>query len=155
VLELGVGENLTLACRERLARRGLLDRAREHEVARAQCDRLRVRAPSLDTRVLGLSGGNQQKVVLGKWLALGGRVLILDEPTRGVDVGARQEIHALVERLAADGLGVLVVSSELEELVALCDRVRVFREGQSVGELAGAEIAERAILDLAVGGAAA
>jgi ABC-type sugar transport system ATPase subunit len=102
--------------------------------------RLQVKAPGPDTAVGRLSGGNQQKVVIGKWLSRQPRVLILDEPTRGVDIGARAEIHRLIRRLAADGVAVIAISSEAEELPELCDRVLVMAEGRIVRELAGAEI---------------
>ena len=97
-----------------------------------------MRTPDLDALTAGLSGGNQQKLVLAKWLAARCRVLILDEPTRGVDVGAKAEIHALIGRLAAEGTGVLLISSELPELVALSTRILVLRDGRLVGELARA-----------------
>ena len=98
-----------------------------------------MRTPDLDALTAGLSGGNQQKLVLAKWLAARCRVLILDEPTRGVDVGAKAEIHALIGRLAAEGTGVLLISSELPELVALSTRILVLRDGRLVGELAREE----------------
>ena len=101
---------------------------------------LRVRAPNVDTPVGRLSGGNQQKVLIGKWLSRRPRVLILDEPTRGVDIGARAEIHRLIRNLAADGVAVIVISSEAEELPEVCDRVLVMAEGRVVKELAGAEM---------------
>ena len=97
-----------------------------------------MRTPDLDASTAGLSGGNQQKLVLAKWLAARCRVLILDEPTRGVDVGAKAEIHALIGELAAEGTGVLLISSELPELVALSTRILVLRDGRLVGELARA-----------------
>src|SRR6185436_6055096 len=92
-------------------------------------ERLRVRTPGLDAGVAGLSGGNQQKVVLAKWLAAKPQILILDEPTRGVDVGAKAEIHALIGQLAAAGTAILVISSELPEVLSLSDRIVVLREG--------------------------
>jgi ribose transport system ATP-binding protein len=155
VLELTVRENLSLARLERQARWGWIDRDGERELAREQARRLRIRTPSLDAQVRNLSGGNQQKVVLGKWLAMGGRVLILDEPTRGVDVGAKQEIYQLMSELASAGLAILMVSSEMEELIAMSDRVLVLHEGRLTGELSGGAITEKNVLQLAVGGAAA
>ena len=105
-------------------------------------------------QVVGLlSGGNQQKVVLGKWLARQPRVLILDEPTRGVDVGARSEIYALMDELAATGVAILMISSDLEEVLGMSDRVLVLHEGRLAGELPRAELSEEAVMHLATGGA--
>lgn len=151
VLEMAVSDNISLAGLERYSRFGLADRRREHSVATEQREQLGIRTPSLAARTTHLSGGNQQKVVLAKWLSMGGRVLILDEPTRGVDVGAKEEIYALMSKFASDGLGILMVSSEMEELVAMSDRVIVLHEGRITGELQGDAITEESVLDLAVG----
>jgi len=153
VLPLRVDHNLTLpglAAR----RRRLLRRAEERRIAAEQVTRLGIRAPSLATKTLSLSGGNQQKVVLGKWLALEPRVLILDEPTRGIDVGAKAEVYRLVAELADRGLLVLLVSSELEEVLGLSDRVAVMHEGRITGILGRGEATEEAVMKLAVGPAA-
>ena len=107
--------------------------------------------PSVDTLVGTLSGGNQQKVQVARWLASGARILLLVDPTRGIDVGTRQEINALWRTLAAEGHALLLVSSEAEELVDVCDRVVVLRNGRASGELAGAEIDEERLLRLAAG----
>jgi ABC-type sugar transport system ATPase subunit len=112
---------------------------------------LRIRTPSLEQAVLHLSGGNQQKVVLAKWLACGVDILILDEPTRGIDVGAKQEIYQLMNRLAAQGVGIVLISSELPEIVALSDRVLVMRAGRVAAELDRAEATQARILACAVG----
>jgi len=118
--------------------------------------RLRVRTPSPDALVAGLSGGNQQKIVLARWLAAHSKVLILDEPTRGVDVGAKAEIHALISDLAATGTAILLISSELPELLGLADRLIVLREGRQAGELTRAEADQERVLRLMAGlGAAA
>jgi ribose transport system ATP-binding protein len=98
-----------------------------------------------------LSGGNQQKVVLGKWLARTPRVLILDEPTRGVDVGSRSEIYALMDKLAADGVAIWMISSDLEEILGMSDRVLVLHEGRMSGELSRSELSEEAVMRLATG----
>ena len=124
----------------------------ERSLTREYFDRLRVRAPSIDAPLAGLSGGNQQKVVLARWLAAHSRVLILDEPTRGVDVGAKAEIQALIDETAEGGVGVLLISSELEELVEGSARVVVLRDGRSVAELRGAEITQAAVLRAMAGG---
>jgi ABC-type sugar transport system ATPase subunit len=105
----------------------------------------------MDFPVAGLSGGNQQKIVLARWLAAKCRILILDEPTRGVDVGAKAEIHALIDRLAAEGSAVLLISSEMPELLALSTRIVVLRSGRVVGELARAEATEETVAHLMTG----
>ena len=151
VLDMTVSDNISLAGLQRYARFGLADRRREHAVAVQQREQLGIRTRSLAARTTDLSGGNQQKVVLAKWLSMGGRVLILDEPTRGVDVGAKEEIYALMSRFARAGLGILMVSSEMEELVAMSDRAIVLHEGRLTGELQGEAITEENVLDLAVG----
>jgi ABC-type sugar transport system ATPase subunit len=144
-------ENVTLPTLRSLARAGWLRGGAERSLARDAFTRLRVRTPDLDAVTAGLSGGNQQKLVLAKWLAARCRVLILDEPTRGVDVGAKAEIHALIGRLAAEGTGVLLISSELPELVALSTRILVLRDGRLVGELARAEADPEALLRMMAG----
>ncbi|MCK6485762.1 MAG: sugar ABC transporter ATP-binding protein [Phycisphaerae bacterium] len=135
VLSLGGRENLSLAILRRLSRAGFVRRRRERALTREYFDRLAVRAPDIDAPTSGLSGGNQQKVALAKWLAAQCPVLIVDEPTRGVDVGAKAEIHALLDRLALEGAAILLISSELPELLALSTRLIVLREGRMVGEL--------------------
>ena len=108
-----------------------------------------IKAPGLGAEVATLSGGNQQKVVIGKWLELAPRVLLLDEPTRGVDVGAKAEIYGIIRRLADEGVAILMISSELPEIVGMSDRALVMRDGTVRGELAGAQITEEAIMALA------
>ena len=127
--------NTSLPILGRLSRFTFIHKRRERALARDYFDRLRVRAPSIDSVVAGLSGGNQQKIVLARWLAARSRVLILDEPTRGVDVGAKAEIHALVSDLAAQGSAILLISSELPEILALSGRILVLRAGRIVGEV--------------------
>jgi ribose transport system ATP-binding protein len=117
------------------------------------CERLNVRTPSLQQTVSLLSGGNQQKVVLAKWLCRTARLLILDEPTRGIDVGAKTEIYSLMDRLAGQGLAILMISSDLEEILGMSDRVLVMHQGTLGGELSRAEMSEEAIMHLATGGA--
>jgi ribose transport system ATP-binding protein len=143
---LSVRENISLAALPRLSRAGLVSRARQDELVRFFMDRLRIKASGPDQKVSDLSGGNQQKVLLARWLCLQPKVLLLDEPTRGIDVGAKAEVQALINELAEDGLGVLLISSELEELVEGSDRVVVLKDGRVVGELVGAEVSEDALL---------
>ena len=135
VLSMRALENVTLPTLRSIARAGWLRGGAERDLATDAFARLGVRTPDLGALTAGLSGGNQQKLVLAKWLAARCRVLILDEPTRGVDVGAKAEIHALIGRLAAEGAGILLISSELPELVALSARILVLRDGQLTGEL--------------------
>lgn len=151
VLLLGGRANTTLPILDRLARMTWVRRRAEEALVEDQFAKLRVRAPHIDFPVMGLSGGNQQKIVMARWLAARCRILILDEPTRGVDVGAKAEIHALIDRLAADGSAVLLISSEMPELLALSTRIVVLRNGRVVGELARAEASEAAVAHLMTG----
>lgn len=146
---LPIYENIALLLRSTLRRFGWVNSGREVEVARDFFRRLDVRAAGVSQNVGELSGGNQQKVLLAKWLATDPKALILDEPTRGVDIGAKEEIHRLVDRLANEGLGILLISSDLPEVLALSDRILVVREGRLVGELPGGSSAED-VLQLAV-----
>ncbi|MEJ7597528.1 MAG: sugar ABC transporter ATP-binding protein [Kofleriaceae bacterium] len=151
VLSLSVADNLALSSLGRLTRFGVVDDARVEQTALARLRDLTIRAPGLRAEVATLSGGNQQKIVIGKWLELAPRVLLLDEPTRGVDVGAKTEIYRLVEELTARGHAVLLASSDLPEVVRLADRVLVLREGQLAGTLAGDAITQLSIMKLAMG----
>jgi ribose transport system ATP-binding protein len=113
--------------------------------------KLNIRTPSQDQIVQYLSGGNQQKVVLGKWLNIRPRVLLLDEPTRGVDIGAKREIYTIMENLASQGVAILFVSSEMEEVLGMSDRTLVMHEGRITGELSHEELSEEAVMTLATG----
>jgi ABC-type sugar transport system ATPase subunit len=143
---LNVRENIGLALLDRLARWGVLRRADERHTAETLVEQLDIRTPGVETAVASLSGGNQQKVVLARWLARRPRLLILDEPTKGVDVGAKAEIHRLVEELARTGVAVLLISSELPELLALSDRVAVMREGSLVAVLDRSEATKETVM---------
>src|SRR5262245_30800845 len=151
VLGMTVRENATLPILERLSRLTWVRQGEERALARKQCESLSVKAPGLDAPVAGLSGGNQQKIVLAKWLAARCRVLMLDEPTRGVDVGAKAEIHGLIDELAAAGSGVLLISSELPEIIRLSTRVIVLREGRVAGELPRRALEQETLLRLMAG----
>jgi ABC-type sugar transport system ATPase subunit len=150
VLGMSVGDNTTMASLGRFVRGGLLDVRAMNRSAQQYVDRFRVRTPSLRQAVRNLSGGNQQKVVLAKQLATGPRVLLLDEPTRGVDIGAKQEVYALIREFAAEGMGVLVVSSEAWEVRMLSDRVLVMCEGRLTGEFTGEEADDERLLAAAL-----
>ncbi|MGE5099822.1 MAG: sugar ABC transporter ATP-binding protein [Deltaproteobacteria bacterium] len=143
--------NASLPTLRHLSRFTWIFRAKERREGRALFERLRIRASALDSVVAGLSGGNQQKVVLAKWLAAHPSILILDEPTRGVDVGAKAEIHALIAELARNGTAILVISSELPEVLTLSDRIIVLREGRMVGGLSRAEANQERLLRLMAG----
>ena len=151
VLGLTVRDNIALPVLRALSRLGVVRPAAERALAARFIRDLRIRATSAEQRVLHLSGGNQQKVVLAKWLAARVDVLFLDEPTRGIDVGAKQDIYALVDRLAAEGVGIVLISSELPELVGLADRVLVMRDGRVAGEFPRAEATQERLLACAVG----
>jgi ribose transport system ATP-binding protein len=148
--KMSVRENITLPNLSVFARFGLVNRRAESAAARQIAATLTVKTPSIEAPVATLSGGNQQKVVLGRWLALGPRALVFDEPTHGVDVGARAEIHRLIRRLADDGAAVVLISSDLDEIVAECDRVAVMHDGRVTGVLAHADCTPRSIMQLAV-----
>jgi ribose transport system ATP-binding protein len=155
ILEMAVADNLSLASISRDQRAGFLNFAEERRLAEEMTGRMRIKTPSSRQIVRFLSGGNQQKVVLGKWLAMKPKVLLLDEPTRGIDIGAKREIYALMEELARQGMAILFVSSDLEEVIGMSDRVLVMHEGRLSGELARAELGEEAIMRLATGQKAA
>jgi ribose transport system ATP-binding protein len=147
VLGMTVRENVSLASLRRIVRLGaLLDLGRERRLAVDLVDRLGVRTPSVEQEVANLSGGNQQKLVVAKWLATGPRILILDEPTRGIDVGAKAEVHALMSRLAGEGVSILMISSELPEILGMSDRILVMRQGRISGEFSREQASQEAIL---------
>ncbi|MEU4223030.1 sugar ABC transporter ATP-binding protein [Nonomuraea sp. NPDC026600] len=143
---LSVRENIALAALPALARAGVVSDAKIDRMVEIFMRRLRIKAASPNQLVSELSGGNQQKVLLARWLAVRPKVLLLDEPTRGIDVGAKAEVQALIDELAAEGLGVLLISSDLEELVEGADRILVLREGAVVGELTGDQVTEERIM---------
>jgi D-xylose transport system ATP-binding protein len=146
-------ENLTLSTLRRFTRGGLLDDDARAEASRGQVEALSIRTPSLAARAADLSGGNQQKVVLGKWLLARPRILLLDEPTRGVDVGGKAEIHEIMCRLAAQGAAIVLVSSDLPELLALSHRVLVLKQGRPVAHLTGPAATPEAVVAAATGSA--
>lgn len=154
VLEMAVRTNIGLAGLGRNKRKwGFLNRQREATDSAQMIKRLRIKTPNERQIVQFLSGGNQQKVVLGKWLAMQPAILLLDEPTRGIDVGAKQEIYSLMDELAAAGVAILFVSSELEEILGMSDRTIVMHEGRIAGELAKTDLSEESVMQLATGNA--
>ena len=151
VSEMSVAANASLGVLRELSRLGLVDRAAEERLAESFVSRLGIKAASVRARVATLSGGNQQKVALARGLATRPKVLVLDEPTQGIDVGAKAEVHRLVEELAAEGLAVLVISSDLEEVLAVSDRLLVMRAGRIAGELSRRDATPERVLGLALG----
>jgi ribose transport system ATP-binding protein len=152
VIEDTVAHNIGLSNLDRLSRLRLVSARRERLLSEEMCRRLGVRSAGLSQPVAVLSGGNQQKVVLGKWLARSPRVLIFDEPTRGIDVGAKAEIYALMDQLAGEGVAILMISSDLEEVLGISDRVLVMKEGRIAGELPRDRLSEEAVMRLATEG---
>ena len=151
VLGLAVRENISLASLPSLVRFGFVRLNEERERAEEFVKALRIRTPGLEQKVVNLSGGNQQKVVIAKWLSLQPRVLIVDEPTRGIDIGAKAEVHNLLNELARDGVAILMISSELPEILGMSDRVLVMREGRIAGEVPRSEATQERIMAMATG----
>jgi ABC-type sugar transport system ATPase subunit len=150
IVDMSIAANVSLPVLRRFAMRGtgLIHERVERRAVRERISRLNLSTPSVQRPLKFLSGGNQQKALVAKWEMSDSRVFMFDEPTAGVDVGAKQEIYSLIAQLGARGAGVILISSELEEVVGLCHRVLVMREGRNVGQLAGDAISEAAILQL-------
>ena len=148
VLDMTIAENVTLPGLRQVAKRWLIDGRGETKEAEAQRERLRIRAPSVTTTALKLSGGNQQKIVLSKWINADPEVLILDEPTRGIDVGAKSEIYGVIDRLAAEGKAVVLISSELPELLGMCDRIATMSAGRLTGVVSREEATQESLMRL-------
>lgn len=151
-LGMAVRQNITISALDKLSRAGFLNFGEAKRVAQEYVERLDIRTPNLQQRVRNLSGGNQQKVIIAKWLSLNPKVLILDEPTRGIDVGAKAEIHTLMSQLAKQGVGILMISSELPEIMGISDRILVMHEGQLVREFQRGEAGQDEIMLYAAGG---
>ena len=151
ILEMAVRENISLAALQKEQSRGFLNRKHEVQLSKDMINRLGIKTPGDQQQARLLSGGNQQKLVIAKWLALNPLVLLMDEPTRGIDVGAKGEIYSLMEELAESGVSILFVSSEMEEIVSISDRVIVMHEGHISGELMRGELSEEAVMQLATG----
>jgi ribose transport system ATP-binding protein len=147
ILNMAVRENTTLASMKAMRMRGVVSRRIEQRVTRQYIERLKIKTPSIEQHVMNLSGGNQQKVVIAKWLATSPKVLILDEPTRGIDVGAKKEIHVLMSELTAKGVAVVMVSSELPEILGMSDRIVVMHEGRIRGEFTRNEATQEKIME--------
>ncbi len=152
VLGMAIRENISLANLGALSKLGFISRGKEREVARGYVDDVLIKTPSVEQAVQNLSGGNQQKVVLAKWLFTKSKILIFDEPTRGIDVGAKTEIYQLMNRLAESGVAIIMISSELPEVLGMSDRILVMHEGEIAGELTREQATQEQIMQLATGG---
>jgi putative multiple sugar transport system ATP-binding protein len=142
-----IKNNITLANLDAIADGGVvINEPKEMTVTSEYRDKLNIKCSSIRQQVVNLSGGNQQKVVLSKWLFAGPEVLILDEPTRGIDVGAKYEIYTIINRLASEGKGIIVISSELPEILGVCDRIYVMRDGKIVGEVPASEASQELVM---------
>jgi ABC-type sugar transport system ATPase subunit len=150
MLELPVVQNMSLAALADFARAGFVDEGKERAAAQSFVDRFRIRTPGLSQQIKNLSGGNQQKVLLARWLMRGLKVIVVDEPTRGIDVGAKSEIFALIDRLAGEGLAVVMMTSEMPELLGLSDRIIVMAEGRLTATFARNEASQEMILNAAI-----
>ena len=150
-MDLGIDQNMALASIRRLSRFGLIRRSSERALAVTWAQRLQLKFGRLKNAAATLSGGNQQKVVLGKWLARSPSLLIIDEPTRGIDVGTKAEVHRILDGLVADGMAILMISSELPEVLGMADRVIVLHEGRMTAELTRAQADEDSVMRAAAG----
>lgn len=145
---MSVKRNTTLVNMKRVLRAGVISSSLEEKLSKEYADKLHVVTPSMETEVQYLSGGNQQKVVIAKWLFQNSEILFLDEPTRGIDVGAKVEIYRLINRMAKEGKTIIMISSEMPELLGMCDRIMVMHEGHKMGELNAAEATQEKIMAL-------
>lgn len=152
IMQMHIAENISLANLRDLLQGPFIKRKKEFEIARRYVDELRIKAPTVEEEVENLSGGNRQKVVLARWLYTKSKVLIFDEPTAGIDVGVKYEIYTLLNRLAEEGIGVMVISSELPELLGICDRIVVLCEGRITGIVTREEATQEKVMTLATGG---
>jgi rhamnose transport system ATP-binding protein len=151
-MPMSVTSNITLPSLSRyLSRFGVIKREKEKKTANEFKNRLQIKTPSLEQEVGKLSGGNQQKVMFSKWLNTQPKIIILDEPTRGIDVGAKAEVHAMIQELAENGLSIICISSDLPEVLAMSDRILIMREGRQMGILASREATQESVMSLAMG----
>jgi len=154
-LKLNVRINTTISGLKQLTRYGVIQFAKELALVKKMINDLSIKTPNAGFLVVNMSGGNQQKVVLARWLSVGTRIFLLDEPTRGIDVGSKSEIYQIMDKLTKQGVGIIMISSELPEVLGMSDRIMVMRQGRIVKELSRAEASEEAIMQYAVGSAGA
>ncbi|HUE98518.1 MAG TPA: ATP-binding cassette domain-containing protein, partial [Anaerolineales bacterium] len=141
-----IKDNITLTNLKAISDGGVINEPKEMTVTSEYRDKLNIKCSSIQQLALNLSGGNQQKVVLSKWLFAGPEILFLDEPTRGIDVGAKYEIYTIINRLASEGKGIILISSELPEILGICDRIYVMRDGKIVGEMPASEASQETVM---------
>ena len=151
LLDYSICYNTSLPILKRISNLGVINKIKERKIATKEWEDLRIKAPSIDTKASTLSGGNQQKIVLAKWLAADCKVIFMDEPTRGVDVGAKQEIYKLLAELAETGIAIVIVSSEMEELLGMSDRILILHEGVSAGEISKGEFSQEIVMQYSSG----
>lgn len=151
---LSISENISIANMKKVSRFGVIQRSKQRAIAEEYVKKIRIKTTGIDQKICNLSGGNQQKVILARWLSMKPDFIILDEPTRGIDVGAKREIEELIREIADQGISVLLISSEFEELIRNCDRVEVIRDGRNAGSLSSEEITENNIMNLIANGSA-
>ncbi len=151
LLDYSICYNISLPILKRISNLGVINKIKERKIATKEWEDLRIKAPSIDTKASTLSGGNQQKIVLAKWLAADCKVIFMDEPTRGVDVGAKQEIYKLLAELAEAGIAIVIVSSEMEELLGMSDRILILHEGVSAGEISKGEFSQEIVMQYSSG----
>lgn len=152
IMEMDIKQNTTLSSLNQITKNGVIDRSLELKKAEEMNKKVRTKAPGIEMKVAYLSGGNQQKVVLSKWLMNNPKILIMDEPTRGIDVGAKYEIYKIIDELASEGVGIILISSELPEVLGMSDRIMVMAEGKITGQLSREEATQEKIMTLATGG---
>ena len=146
-----INKNTTLVNLRHVIKNIFISKRKEAEVTKNYIERLKIKTPSLYQKVMNLSGGNQQKVVLAKWLFSNPKLIIFDEPTRGIDVGAKAEIYELINRMVLEGIGVVIISSELPEILGICDRILVMHNGSLAGEMNREDASQERILRYAAG----
>lgn len=149
---LTIAENISIANMKKVSRFGVISQARQRAVAEEYIGKIRIKTTGTEQKIKNLSGGNQQKVILARWLSMKPDFIILDEPTRGIDVGAKKEIEDLIREISGQGISVLLISSEFEELIRNCDRVEVLRDGKNAGSLVREQITENNIMSLIANG---
>jgi len=150
-LEMSVKRNISAATLDQISRTGFINDKEESKLADKLIKQMNVRTQSRDLPLKSLSGGNQQKAMIGKWMAVNPEIIIMDEPTRGIDVGAKSEIHFMLRRLCNEGMGLIVISSEMPEIIGLCDDIIVMHEGKLMGMLGGDKITENNLIMMATG----
>lgn len=147
-----VRENTTMASLDKITKKGIISRSEENRITKKWIEKFGIKTPTGETVIENLSGGNQQKVVMGRWMEINPRLLILNDPTRGVDVGAKSEIYKIIDELCRAGTAIIMISSDMSELLSMSDRVAAMSEGRICGELSRQEVTQEKLMELVVGG---